>query len=225
MSPTWPVPPLATGDYWTAGRSALLLDGRAKISPVTSPPFSSSSAKKGPNCQIRKSTPFSSSAPPRPVQLGPCLGLCWERLPCAAIWQCGRAASSSKMRHERRRGGLSALAPPDHRSRGSTGTGTGVACGYCAHLRARPSLRPAARGPLVPLAATWAGPTAHRSCEACEASSRRPPPSTPRASAALPAGRLPDLTPSPLTGAQCGSNPTQLPAIMPGAQCGQVHLF
>jgi hypothetical protein len=68
------------------------------------------------------------------------------------------------------------------------------------------------------------GPTAHRSCEACEAceeaSSRRPPPSTPRASAALPAGRLPDLTPPPLKGVQCGLDPTRSLAKLPGKQCG-----
>ena len=47
-----------------------------------------------------------------------------------------------------------------------------------------------------------------------------PPPSTLRASAALPAGRLPDLTPSPLEGVRCGSDLTRSLALMPGTQCG-----
>ena len=46
-----------------------------------------------------------------------------------------------------------------------------------------------------------------------------PPPSTLRASAALPAGRLPDLTPSPLEGVRCGSDLTRSLALMPGTQC------
>jgi hypothetical protein len=81
---------------------------------------------------------------------------------------------------------------------------------------------------------TWADPTAHWSCEACEASScppplelrslrsllAPPPPSTLRASAALPAGRLPDLTPSPLEGVRCDSDLTRSLALMPGTLCG-----
>jgi hypothetical protein len=49
--------PLATGSDWAAERSALL-DGRAYIAPAPR-----SEQKKGPNGQIRKSPPFSSSSP------------------------------------------------------------------------------------------------------------------------------------------------------------------
>jgi hypothetical protein len=64
---------LATGDYyWTAERSALL-DGRAYIAPAPPLAFSSSSSseKKGPNGQIRKSPPFNSSSPRRQAGRGP----------------------------------------------------------------------------------------------------------------------------------------------------------
>jgi hypothetical protein len=69
---------------------------------------------KGWRCSISLGLPVICyfAPPPPPSATGP-LGLCWEQSPCAAVWQCGRAASSSsKMRHERR-GTLSAFAPPD----------------------------------------------------------------------------------------------------------------
>ena len=42
-----------------------------------------------------------------------------------------------------------------------TGTGTGVACRYCAHLRARPSLRPAASNLALSLSPAARGHCAH----------------------------------------------------------------
>ena len=183
--------------------------------------------------------------PPRPVQLGPCPGLCWERLPCAAIWQCGRAVSSSKMRHgRRRRGALSALAPTTGagavRARvralpAGTAPTSGPAhlCGPLpgGHNKCpwRPPPSPLSLGaPLavgrLPCALVQHGPyftlqrrlylhlgRPHRpptgtakALLAAPPAPLRPGPPTPRASAALPVGSLPDLTRSPLTGAPCG---------------------
>ena len=90
MSPAWPVPPLATGDYWTAGRSALLLDGRAYIAPA--PPLAPVRQKKGPIAKSVRAPPFSSSSPSSEahaflsgVKRGGVDGVVWVFLPPSAI--------------------------------------------------------------------------------------------------------------------------------------------